>query len=227
MIHALIFDFDGLILDTELPLLQSWQELFCKYGFDFPLEKWLQNIGTSEEPFKPYVELEKRLGAGFDLTSDYTHRRQRELELIGDRKPLPGVVPYLEEAQEMGLKIGLASSSSCEWVIGHLGRLGLLGYFDVIQAKDDVDRTKPDPALFRTAVERLGILPEQAIAFEDSPNGILAAKRAGLYCVAVPSTLTKQTDTSRADIILNSLEDLSLEELIRQIEGQIIDRIPH
>lgn len=221
MICALVFDFDGLILETELPLVQSWQELFAKYGIDFPLEKWLSNIGTSDEPYKPYEELEKKLGPGVDLSSEYIRRRERELELIGHRGPLPGVVTYLQDAKQMGLRIGLASSSSCEWVEGHLSRLGLLGFFDIVQGKDDVERTKPDPALFSTAVEQLGVRPEEAIAFEDSPNGILAAKRAGLYCVAVPGTLTKQSNTSLADIVLGSLEEICLKELIQKIDGAI------
>jgi HAD superfamily hydrolase (TIGR01509 family) len=225
MIRALVFDFDGLILETELPLFQSWQELFSKYGLEFPLEKWLRNIGTSDEPFKAYKELERNLGPLIDLSDDYKHRRERELELIGYREPLPGVVDYLQDAKKNGIKIGLASSSSCEWVEGHLSRLGILQYFDIVQAKDDVERTKPDPALFRTAVERLGVQPEEAIAFEDSPNGILAARRAGLFCVAVPSTLTKQSDTSLADIVLGSFEDLSLRELIEKIEELKVDRV--
>jgi beta-phosphoglucomutase-like phosphatase (HAD superfamily) len=116
------------------------------------------------------------------------------------------------------LKIGLASSSSCRWVEGHLARLGLRDYFEVVRAKDDVAVTKPDPALYRSAVEKLGVLPEQAIAFEDSANGVLSAKRAGLYCVAVPNALTRQTDTSLADLVLSSLEEMSLGDLIWRIE---------
>jgi len=224
MIEALIFDFDGLILETELPLLQSWQELFDKYGLEFPTEKWLRNIGTSEEPYKPYEEMEQKLNHGVDLSVEYERRRQRELDLIGDQKPLPGVIDYLEEAKKMGLKIGLASSSSREWVTGHLSRLKLLNYFDTVRTKDDVQRTKPDPALFRTAVERLNVTPREVIGFEDSPNGILAAKRAGIYCVAVPGTLTKQSDNSLADLVLDSLEDLSLTMLIQKVEKQLIER---
>jgi HAD superfamily hydrolase (TIGR01509 family) len=225
MIRALIFDFDGLILETELPLVQSWQEIYSKYGLEFPLEKWLSNIGTSDEPYKPYVELERHLGPGIDLTNDYGQRHQRELELIGDRQPMPGVVQYLQEGQKMGLRIGLASSSSCKWVEGHLSRLGLIEYFAVIRAKEDVERTKPDPALFRTAVERLEVLPEEAIAFEDSPNGILAARRAGLYCVAVPNILTQQSDTSQADIVLRSLADICLRDLIAKVEKLKVNRV--
>jgi HAD superfamily hydrolase (TIGR01509 family) len=219
MIRALVFDFDGLILETELPVYQSWLELFQKYGLDLPFEIWALNIGTSEAYFDPVNELEKRFGQDGNLAVEVIHRRERELELIGDQPPMPGVKRYLEDARRLGLKIGLASSSSCEWVEGHLERLGLLPYFDVIRAKDDVAITKPDPALYRKTVQMLGVLPNQAIAFEDSPNGILSARRAGLFCVAIPNSLTSQTDTSQADLVLSSLEELSLEQLLEKIEG--------
>lgn len=219
MIKALVFDFDGLILETELPILLSWRELFGAHGLELPLEKWALNIGTAEEAFDPILELECHLGRSLKNDPLLERRQQRELEMILGQEPLPGVVKTLQDARRLGLKIGLASSSSCQWVTGHLERLGLIEYFDCIQAKDDVHRTKPDPALFRSAVEILGVLPWEAIAFEDSPNGILAAKRAGLYCVAVPNALTRKLDTSQADLQLESLDQMPLEALIQAIEA--------
>jgi HAD superfamily hydrolase (TIGR01509 family) len=227
MIRALVFDFDGLILETELPVYQSWLELFQKYGLDLPFELWALNIGTSEGYFDPVSELERKFGQDGNLASEIIRRRERELELIGDQPPMPGVKGYLEDARRLGLKVGLASSSSCEWVEGHLGRLGLLGFFDVIRAKDDVAITKPDPALYRKTVQMLGVLPSQAIAFEDSPNGILSARRAGLFCVAIPNSLTSQTDTSQADLVLSSLEELPLEQLIDKVERIAARAIDH
>jgi HAD superfamily hydrolase (TIGR01509 family) len=219
MIRALVFDFDGLILETELPVYESWRELFDRYGLELPFEKWALNIGTAEETFDPVEEFRSVIDPHADLSQILTRRLERELELIGDGTPLPGVTAYLREARQMRLKIGLASSSSCRWVEGHLKRLGLRDYFEVLQAKDDVAVTKPDPALYRSTVDLLGVLPREASAFEDSANGVLSAKRAGLYCVAVPNTLTRRTDISQADLVLGSLEELSLQDLIRQIEG--------
>jgi len=219
MIRALVFDFDGLILETELPVFQSWQELFQTYQLEFPFEKWAFNIGTAEETFDPVFELSQHIGPVVNLTEDLNRRRERELELIGDQPPLPGVMDYLNDAKALGLKIGLASSSSCQWVEGHLTRLGLRGYFDCIRARDDVHLTKPDPALYRSAMEMLGVPPEQGIAFEDSRNGIQAAKSAGMFCVAVPNVLTRLTDTSQADLTLHSLADLPLNDLIQKIES--------
>jgi HAD superfamily hydrolase (TIGR01509 family) len=133
-------------------------------------------------------------------------------------KPImPGVERYIDEALQNGLKLGIASSSSCAWVTGHLDRLGLLHNFTCIKAADDVDITKPDPALYQAALACLGVSSKQAIAIEDSPNGILAAKRAGLTCIAVPNPLTRQMDLKKADLQLTSLLDLSLDELLAKI----------
>ena len=218
MIKALVFDFDGLILETEQPLYQSWQELYWENGLDLPLEKWALNIGTAEELFDPFTELESLPNWSLEKNQELSRRLQREMELIQSQPPRPGVEDYLKDAQRLGLKVGLASSSSCDWVTGHLERLGLRQYFQCIQARDDVALTKPDPMLYQSTVEILGAKPEQAIAFEDSPNGILAAKRAGLHCVAVPSALTRHLDTSLADLQIGSLAEMRLEDLVKEIE---------
>jgi HAD superfamily hydrolase (TIGR01509 family) len=218
MIKALVFDFDGLILETEQPLYQSWLELYWANGLELPFEKWALNIGTSEEPFDPNAALERLPGWNLEKNQELSRRLQRELDLIESQPPRPGVEDYLKDARRLGLKVGLATSSSCDWVTGHLERLGLRQYFDCIQAREDVELTKPDPELFRSAVEILEIKPEEAIAFEDSPNGILAAKRAGMHCVAVPSALTRHLDTSLADLEIGSLAQMPLDELVREIE---------
>ena len=88
----------------------------------------------------------------------------------------------------------------------------------VALGSDDVQITKPDPDLFLSVVECLGVSAQQAIAFEDSPHGVTAAKQAGLYCVAVPNPVTRQLSLAHADLVLESLEDLSLDELIQVVE---------
>jgi HAD superfamily hydrolase (TIGR01509 family) len=219
MIKALVFDFDGLILETEQPLFQSWQEIYWANGLELSFEQWALNIGTSEEPFDPHTALVNLPNWNLEKNQELSRRLQRELELIETQPPRPGVEQYLQDARRLGLKVGLASSSSCEWVTGHLERLGLKKYFHCIQARDDVKLTKPDPELYLSAVEILGALPVEAIAFEDSPNGILAAKRAGLHCVAVPSLLTRSLDTSKADLVIGSLSETPLEQLVKEIEA--------
>ena len=218
MIKALVFDFDGLILETETPILQSWQEIYREFGCELSLEEWLVNVGTMEEQFDPVASLELRSGQPVDREQTLLRRQQRELELIQHQPVMPGVREYLESARQLGLKVGLASSSTCDWVVGHLERLGLIGYFDAIAACDDVARTKPDPALYRMAAEWLGVAPHEAVAFEDSLNGLLAARRAGLHCVVVPNALTHRLDLGEADIRLGSLSEMRLADLLASLE---------
>lgn len=218
MIKALVFDFDGLILETETPIFQSWQEIYREFDCQLSLDEWLVNIGTLEEPFDPVASLEQRSARPVEREATLNRRQQRELELIRRQPVLPGVREYLEGARQMGLKVGLASSSTCDWVVGHLERLELFGYFDVIVASDDVHRTKPDPALYRTAAEWLEVAPHEAVAFEDSLNGLVAAHRAGLYCVVVPNALTHQLDLGEADLRLGSLAEMSLADLLARLE---------
>jgi HAD superfamily hydrolase (TIGR01509 family) len=144
-------------------------------------------------------------------------RQKNESALIEAQAMLPGVEAYLIAARRLGLKIGLASSSSCQWVTGHLTRLGLENYFDCIRASDDVKHVKPDPALYLTVLQALEVRADEAIAFEDSPIGIHSAKQAGLYCIAIPNPLTSQLNLDEADFRMGSLADMPLEQLLTLI----------
>jgi HAD superfamily hydrolase (TIGR01509 family) len=214
-VRGLIFDFDGLIIDTELPSYQAWQEIYRDYGFDLPVQTWGEIVGgTGASDFDPLTHLESLVGKPLDGEALRTYQREREWKLAVQQDLLPGVLEYLDTAQRLGLRLAIASSSKRDWVVGHLRRLGLLDRFAVIRTADDVERTKPDPALFLSALEGLEMPAGEAIALEDSPNGILAAKRAGLFCVAVPNSITRQLTIPKADVVLDSLEELPLERLL-------------
>ncbi len=216
MIRTLIFDFDGLILETEAPIYESWLALYQSYGFPLPFETWATIIGTAElTNFDPPRELERLVGQPLDWERIEPSRCRHEQELIEKQPILPGVVQYLQDAQRLGLQVGLASSSPRAWVAGHLQRLGLAQYFQVICTSDDVQRTKPDPELYRLALSTLGAAPEEALAFEDSTNGIRAAKAAGMFCVAVPTPFTRSMPMHQADLKLESLAEVKLDELVR------------
>jgi HAD superfamily hydrolase (TIGR01509 family) len=217
MIRAVVFDFDGLILDTEAPEFQTWQEIYQTHGCELLLEVWATGLGTSSDAFDPYTHLEGQAGCPIDREAIQQRRRQRYLELLGLNSALPGVREYIAEAKRLGLLLGVASSSSREWVVGHLTELGLSSYFDCIKCRDDVTRVKPDPALYQAVVETFALQPRQAIALEDSPNGITAAKRAGLFCVAVPNPLTRQLSLAHADLRINSLADFPLPQLLAHV----------
>jgi HAD superfamily hydrolase (TIGR01509 family) len=219
MIRALIFDFDGLVLETEVPIYQSWVEVYQRFGHSLPFSTWAGIIGTSHGGFDPRLELQMKVLEDVDWEAIEAERHKNESALIEAQGILPGVEAYLTTARRLGLKIGLASSSSCRWVMGHLTRLGLADYFDCIRAKDDVGVVKPDPELYLAVLQALRVEAAEAIALEDSPNGIHSAKQAGMYCVAVPNPLTSQLDLSEANLRLSSLADMPLEQLLNLVEA--------
>jgi len=219
MIQALIFDFDGLILDTETPIFRSWQELYAAHGGSLTIDQWAHVVGTASLEQDHFARLEGQIGFALDRAALAPMRRQREWELVLAQPLLPGVLDYLQEGRRLGLKIGLASSSPCRWVTAHLERLEIIGYFDCIYARDDVQRVKPDPELFLAVLAELRVAPEAAVIFEDSPLGVQAAKAAGAWCVAVPNPVTRHFSLAQADLCLGSLAEISLEELLHKLEG--------
>lgn len=218
MIKALIFDFDGLIFDTEVPDYQSWLEIYQSHGCELPFETWATAIGTSGDAFDPYLFLETQYGQAVERETIRLKRRDRFEELIKEAVALPGVEDYLRTAKRLGLKLAVASSSHHAWVDGYLARLGLIEHFDSIRCADDVRQAKPAPELYLVALEALGVRPKEAIAFEDSPNGVKAAKSAGIFCVAVPNQITRLLPLDHADVQLTSLAEMTLEELIASVE---------
>jgi HAD superfamily hydrolase (TIGR01509 family) len=216
MIRAIVFDFDGLILDTEEPVYRSWLEVYEAHGEELPFERWVQIVGSTTAGFHPQHHLEERLGRS--LPKEVLDRRiGRRTEMILAQEVLPGVLRRIAEAKAMGLKLGVASSSTTEWVRGHLARLGILESFECMRCRDDVANAKPEPDLYLAVLECLGVRASEAIAIEDSPNGVLAAKRAGLRCVAIPNSITARLDLGQADLLLGSLEEVTLVELLESL----------
>lgn len=218
VIRALVFDFDGLILDTEVPVYQSWVEVYEAHGEELPFERWVEIVGSTNTAFHPQHHLEQRLGR--PLTQEVLDRRaSRRTEMVLANALLPGVVDHLDAARELGLKLGVASSSSAQWVRGHLARLGILDRFECVRCRDDVVEAKPAPDLYIAVLECLGVDAAEAVAIEDSPNGLLAAKRAGMRCVAVPNPITRGLDLTHADVKLKSLAEVTLAELLLRLDS--------
>jgi len=214
VIRALVFDFDGLIIDTEVPVFTAWSETYERHGQRLSAEFWASIIGYGGDRFDPMADLERRVGRPIDRDAVQVERRQRQAELTLALEILPGVREWRQEAAELGVRLGVASSSGRSWVTGHLERLGLGGW-ECVRCGDDVERTKPAPDLYLAVLEGLGVPPGEAIAVEDSGVGVEAAKVAGLFCVAVPSALTAGHDFSRADVVLRSLAEAPFSQVAR------------
>lgn len=219
MIQAIVFDFDGLILDTEGPVYRSWVEVYEEHGEELPFERWIEIVGSTTAVFHPQHHLEERLGR--PLAREVLEKRiSRRTELVLAEKILPGVVHLIDSARGAGLRLGVASSSTSEWVTSHLERLGILDRFDCIRCRDHVARAKPAPDLYVAVLECLGVSSNEAFAIEDSPNGIAAAKAAGLRCVAIPNPITSGLDLTNADLIAASLADVTLAGLVEKLKPE-------
>ena len=218
-LRAIVFDFDGLIVETEQPIYDTYRAIFAEYGVELALDVWAAVIGGSGHRDTLFDYFEERLGRAVDRKAVRTRARRQQHDVVHALPAREGVAAHIEQAKEAGLRLAVASSSSREWVNGHLGRLGLLTSFDVVCAREDVRRTKPDPALYTLALERLGAEAQDAFAIEDSPNGVTAAKAAGLRCVVVPNPLTAQMAIGHADLRLGSLAEMSLAEVVAALAG--------
>jgi HAD superfamily hydrolase (TIGR01509 family) len=212
MLRAFIFDFDGLILDTETPLIDAYAEVHTAHGVPFDRAAFLHSVGHADFTFDPWH--------GFSPHADRAalelERRTRKEKLMLRLQVLPGVVALLDAARAHRLRVGCASNSPHSWVDDHLARLGLLEYFEFIACRGDAPSPKPEPDLYNLVLNRFGLRGHQAVAFEDSHSGTVAAKRAHLWCVAAPNESTAHHDFSRADWLVPSLAEVSFEELRRR-----------
>jgi HAD superfamily hydrolase (TIGR01509 family) len=225
MIQALIFDFDGLILDTETPEVQIWQELFARYGKVFPIDEWVHSVvGAAIANLDPLVRLEQLTGLQLDRPAllEETHRTRLEKRSV--LQPLPGVADYLSTARLLGLRLAIASSSPHARVDDPLRQRGFYELFDAIICQEDAPRVKPAPDLFLAALSALHVPADQALAFEDSPNGVRAAKAAGLRSVGVLNPITSLLGTLPADLSLASLGDIALPGLLSHFGDNLVIR---
>ncbi len=216
MIRALVFDFDGLILDTETPLIDSYAEMHRRHGVAFDRAVFLRSVGHADYAFDPWH--------GFSPHADRAaleeERRIFKDDLMLRLPILPGVVALFDAAKAAGLQLGLASNSEHWWVDGHLQRLGLFTRFDFIACREDVPSPKPEPDLYKLVLNRFGLRGHEAIAFEDSHTGSLAAKRANLWAVVAPNESTAHHDFSHVDLQVGSLAEVDLAMLMKTF-GQV------
>ena len=215
-IAAVVLDFDGLILDTETPVFEAWRAAFSGHGQELSLDEWQHSLGTNGG-FDPMARLLDLTGGAVDREAVLSEVQEANRRACDAQPLLPGVEALLAEAQGLGLGRAVASSSSRAWVLGWLARHGIGERFQVVCGRDDVARVKPAPDLFLLAAERLGIAPAACLVFEDSPNGMRAARAAGMRCVAVPNALTRQLSLPDPDLVVSSLAERSLTAILAEL----------
>lgn len=210
---ALLFDFDGLILDTEVACYGGWRWTFEKHGLEYSLAEFQDIVGTDESPRSLFEERVGGIPVDWDLIDP--ERREYERRLGRDMEIKPGVLELLKEATEKGWRRAVVSSSPDHWVRSHLERRGALDLFEDLICMGDAPKAKPAPDLYLEALFRLGVDASQTVALEDSYNGSLAAKRAGIWCVAIPNAITRGMDFSHADLVMESVAEIKLDSLIK------------
>jgi HAD superfamily hydrolase (TIGR01509 family) len=205
-----------LILDTETSVYEAWRIVYEEHDQVLPKDRWLTRIGTDGSGFDPLAELRARVGEALDAERIRHRRMAFHRAHIAGLEQMPGVRACLEHARAESIGTAIASSSAFDWVSGHIERLGLTHFFDQIVTIEQVGAAKPAPDLYLRATELLDVDPGDAIALEDSPNGVRAAKAAGLYCVAVPGPMTRTLSFQAADTVLASLDARPASEWIAQ-----------
>jgi HAD superfamily hydrolase (TIGR01509 family) len=218
-VGAFLFDFDGLILDTELASRAGWEYLYRQHGHELPADLWATLVGT-RGAWDPMTHLEELVGEPLERKMLDERRHAHEIALIEAETLRPGIEDYLAAARRHRLKRAIVSSSTRSWVELHLRRLEQAGGWDAICTADhEPRRAKPAPTLYLEALDALEVGAAEAVAFEDSPNGVLAAKAAGIFCVAVPNEVTRELglEEAGADLVLDTLAELAPDELLARL----------
>lgn len=222
MITALIFDFDGLILDTETAEIRTWQKIYAEYGYPFPHDEFIQTVGGyGISNFDAAIHLHDLTRGSLNADALRVRFRNESGDEIRRSPILPGITDLLTEAKRRNMKLAVASSSPHSWVDAHLTRLGLIQQFDKIICRDDVapGRTKPKPDLFLKALDQLNVKANEAMIFEDSPNGVEAANAAGIAVVLAPNPTTSLLPFEGEYLKLKSLAEMPLAEMLAHFDA--------
>jgi HAD superfamily hydrolase (TIGR01509 family) len=209
-VRAILLDFDGTMLETESASYGSWRELLDEHGYELTPATWSAAVGTIGG-VDPLELLEEHLGTDVDRDVLEDRAKRRHHQLLEQERLRPGIEQLVDEARDRGLHVAVVTSASERWVRGHLARLGLYDDIEVVAADGDPDRAKPDPLLYREAAALLGVDAAEAVAVEDSPNGVKAARAAGMQVIAFPNPITEAMDLGEADAIVADLDGLGLD----------------
>ncbi len=212
--RGIIFDFDGVLVDTEWAIFQSWRRLYAREGQEISIATYAPCLGAGYSHWDPAAHLESLTGKRYDWDVE-TPARQAEIERdLGQMGLMPGALELLDWCAGQGIGLAVASSSSRRWVQGWLTRLGIFDRFAGTYCRTDGYPVKPDPALFLAARACLGHAAADCLIIEDSENGTISAQNAGIPCVAIPNRMTAASDFSRA-----TYHEESLSALLARLKG--------
>ncbi|MEV5965615.1 HAD-IA family hydrolase [Kribbella sp. NPDC051952] len=212
-VRAVVFDFDGLLMDTETTMVESWRAEWAHHGLELDLhEFWPGHGGDITED--RYAVLAAAVGSGFDRDASHARRKAHRDAMHASLGFRPGVREWVTAARELGLRVAIASSSPAAWVLGHLERVDAVELFDLVVTGDEVATHKPDPAIYELALRRLGVRGSEAIAVEDTAHGVAAAQAAGMFAVAIPNPYVLADAVAHADLVLGSADQMLLGDLL-------------
>ncbi len=214
-VAAVVFDFDGLLMDTESTMLESWQHEWRQHGLELDLDGfWPRHGGDVTED--RYRRLATAVGPGYDRAVSHARRTTHRNALNRHLELCPGIASWLDQGKAAGLRLAVATSSPSSWSRPLLAGVGRLDTFEVIACGDEVAHPKPAPDVYLLALERLRLTARQVVAIEDSPHGVVAAQTAGMRCIAIPNAHADPALFGSADLVLSSAADISL--------GQALER---
>ena len=214
---AILYDFDGTIVDTETPIFEIWREIFRERGLTLELDAWALTLGT-HGTFDPVTHLEELSGEQVEREPLIEKIRPLVRRRCSEQPLRLGIPEILVEARALRLKTAVASSSAGEWIARWIEHYRIADAFDRVVSREHVERYKPEPDIFLEAAGQLGVAPEKCLVIEDTPNGVLAARRAGMFCVAVPNELTRRLEFPPSDLTFPSLAGRTLAELAELLE---------
>jgi len=213
-IGAVMFDFDGIVLDSETPEYESHRRIYERCGIELTVEEWCGVIGTwSEGHDEQWFRRLCALSADAPTRDAYFAERRQVFDEIVPAGPMRGIRDLLLTLREAGVPAAVASSAPARWVVGAVERIGLRPLFDTVVTGDEVTHRKPAPDVYLEAARRLGVDPARSVAIEDSGPGISAARAAGMKAVAIPHWLTVRHDLSGADLTVAHAGELTLDRL--------------
>jgi HAD superfamily hydrolase (TIGR01509 family) len=215
-IDALVFDFDGLLMDTETASLRVWQYVWRWHGLELDLAAFFAPHGGDVVADR-YAALAAAVGPDYDQSASHAARIAYRDELHATLELADGISAWLDEARDLGLRLAVASSSPRDWIENHLSRIGYLDRFELLACGDEVSSAKPAPDVYLLALSRLGVAADRAVAFEDTVHGVAAAKEAGLRCVAIPHPHADPVLFTAADVLLTTASDLPLASVVTKV----------